>query len=41
MVVSMPNEALRTNDEQESWNNLAIEFYDFGITKCSIISMAY
>ena len=40
MGVSMPNKALRTNDEQKSSNVLAIESCDFGITNCSIISMA-
>jgi hypothetical protein len=37
MVVSMPNETLRTNDEQDLSNVLGIESYDFGITKCSVI----
>jgi hypothetical protein len=41
MVVSMPNEALRTNDEQDLSNVLGIESYDFGITKYSLIFMAY
>jgi len=40
MVVSTLDEGLRTNDEQDSSNVLAIESYDFGITKCSVILMA-
>ena len=41
MGVSTLNDALRTNGEQDSSNVLAIESYDFGITKCSVILMAY
>jgi hypothetical protein len=40
MVVSMPKETLRTNDEEDLSNDLGIESYDFGITKCSLIFMA-